>query len=46
MNVSIGEVKELYVVIFSRATLFHIEKQRRMDIEKPFYWGGDGGKGK
>lgn len=42
MNVPLGEMEELYVVIISSTVLFHIEKQRLMGFEKPFYWRGSG----
>lgn len=39
-----GEVKELYVVIFSSTVLFHLEKQNTVGTEKLFI--GRGGEGK
>lgn len=39
MNVLVGEMKELFVVVFLSVILFHVERQRHVGIEKPFYWG-------
>lgn len=42
MDVLIGEMKELYVVVFSSRILCHVEKQKHMNIEKSLYWKGQG----
>lgn len=42
MNELIGEMKELYVVVFSNRILCLVEKQRHMIIEKSLYRRGQG----